>query len=68
MNAKLLEIQCRMHAVNAEVEGMKATNCQRAFIGCSMAYEDDSFIERAKELHALADEAGKLAGKDGANG
>ena len=64
MTAKLLEIQCRMHAVNAEVEGMKATNSQRIFIGCSMAYDDDSFLERAKELHALADEAGKLAGKE----
>ena len=41
-------------AVQAEIEGMKATNMQRQSNGESMGYNDHDFCCKAEELRILA--------------
>lgn len=53
MNAVTLKFEIQMHRIVAELEGMKAVNAQRAHCGESMAYTDDQFFARAKELDDL---------------
>ena len=43
-------------AVQAEIEGMKAENKQREYLGQSMAYSEDCFNLKAQELNELARE------------
>lgn len=43
-----------VYAVNAEIEGMKAENEIRKQLGHSMAYEGESFQEKAMELKNIA--------------
>ena len=41
-------------SIQAEIEGMKAENMQRASMGESMAYIEGDFEYRAEELRVLA--------------
>lgn len=41
-------------AVQAEIEGMKATNNHRLSCGESIGYSDYDFCQKAEELRALA--------------
>jgi hypothetical protein len=50
-DVKRLALVC---AVNAEIEGMKAENENRKQLNHSMAYDEESFTEKAMELRNLA--------------
>ena len=41
-------------AIQAEIEGMKAENEERMFLGRGVAYDESSFLEKAEELRVLA--------------
>jgi hypothetical protein len=41
-------------AVQAEIEGMKSDNMQREHLDQSMAWDENSFCEKAEELRKLA--------------
>ena len=41
-------------AVQAEIEGMKAENTQRERLDQSVAWDENSFCEKAEELRVLA--------------
>lgn len=41
---ELLELHARAIACHCECLGMNAENCQRASLGQSMAYSDDSYL------------------------
>lgn len=41
-------------AVQAEIEGMKAENMRREQQGCSMAWTETDFCQKAEELRNLA--------------
>ena len=44
----------KMHAVNADIEGMKALNQHRLQRGETIAYTDTHFYEAAYQLNAIA--------------
>jgi len=56
MDAKLLELQAKIIAVQVEVEGMKAANDERKMQGYALAYPETSFVEASTEIKMLADE------------
>lgn len=41
-------------AIQAEIEGMKAENMQRAIQGYSVAWTESNFCQKADELRVLA--------------
>ena len=56
MQTQLFALIAEMYACNAEIEGMKAENQQRAHRGLAVAYAEDAFawqVERLQELAAL---------------
>ncbi len=53
MNAITLKFEIQMHRIVAEIEGMKAENLHRLNVGQSVAYGDEAFFQRAKELDDL---------------
>lgn len=57
MNAHLLSIQCRMYALVAEVEGMRAENEFRLASGQQVAFTEQNFAYISSELNALSAEA-----------
>lgn len=52
--ALLYSLIADMHATLVEVEGMKAENQQRAHLGQSMAYDDESFFQSSRNLQLTA--------------
>jgi len=54
MTDEQIRIFGQILAVNARVLGMQALNMQRAAVGASMAYGDDSFFAEADNLDRLA--------------
>ena len=44
MHSQLLELHARALACHCECLGMNAENCQRAMLGQSPAYSDDSYL------------------------
>ena len=53
MLAGMNALVARMHAVNAEVEGMKALNQHRLQRGETIAYNDTAFFEAEGKLNAI---------------
>jgi len=60
MTPQLIAIQARMLAIDCEVEGMRSENAQRAALGQSMAYTEDSFQEKADILFSLSNDCIEL--------
>lgn len=54
LNAKIGGALAEMLALNAEIEGMKADNADRAQHGYSMAYSGDQFFAVAEQLRDLS--------------
>ena len=44
MNAQLVEIQCRLGALQAELEAMKIANLRRLSDNYSEAYDEEAFF------------------------
>ena len=61
MNALLVSIQCRLAALQAEIEGMKILNARRLSENLSEAYDEDSFQHMAQLMNALAEEAVEIS-------
>ncbi len=57
----LIQVQCEMHAVNAEVAGMQAANAARS-PDSSQAYESKDFQEKANFLYFLGQQARIIGG------
>lgn len=56
MTNKQLSIQCRMYALVAEMEGMKADNQNRTIMGYSPSYGETAFETINNALLCLAGE------------
>ena len=46
---RIFELHIRAIACHCECLGMNAENCQRASLGQSMAYSDDSYLDALKK-------------------
>lgn len=57
MNNQLLAIQCRMEAIKAQIEAMKAKNANCAHFRLAPYWTEDDFNEYARQLSLLAEEA-----------
>lgn len=54
MNAQLVEIQCRLGVLQAELEAMKIANLRRLSDNYSEAYDEEAFFYVASQMEALA--------------
>lgn len=54
MNAVTARILIDAYAINAEIEGMKAENEDRARRGLSVAYTEEAFEKHAAQLRNLS--------------
>ena len=54
MNANNFSLLCQMHALVAEMEGMKADNKDRTLRGCMISYGEKDFEYIAAQLRELA--------------
>lgn len=61
MNAQLVEIQCRLGALQAELEAMKIANLRRLSDNHSEAYDEESFFYVASQMEALAQRAVEIS-------
>lgn len=61
MNAQLVEIQCRLGALQAELEAMKIANLRRLSDNYSEAYDEESFFYVASQMGALAQRAVEIS-------
>ena len=50
----IVEQQARLYALYAEVLGMQAENIYRAGMGETIAYQDEAFFEKAREMEYIA--------------
>lgn len=57
MNAQLVEIQCRLGALQAELEAMKIANLRRLSDNYSEAYDEEAFFYVVSQMEALAQRA-----------
>lgn len=61
MNAQLVEIQCRLGALQAELEAMKIANLRRLSNNYSEAYDEEVFFYIASQMEALAQRAVEIS-------
>jgi len=59
--ARVFSEAAQMHAVCAEIEGMKAENAHRLGCDLSIAYGDEAFTERATLLRSISDNLSSIA-------
>jgi hypothetical protein len=57
MNALLISIQCRLGALQAYMEGMKAENDARNREGLALAYDEKAFTNIGYQMEHLANDA-----------
>ena len=55
MEARILELQARLHAAIARINGMIAENALRALQGASPAYSVEAFEEQALNFEHIAE-------------
>ncbi|WQY99647.1 hypothetical protein [Klebsiella phage MY01] len=61
MNAQLVEIQCRLGVLQAELEAMKIANLRRLSDNYSEAYDEEAFFYIASQMEALAQRAVEIS-------
>lgn len=61
MNAQLVEIQCRLGALQAELEAMKIANLRRLSDNYSEAYDEEAFFYITSQMEALAQRAMEIS-------
>ena len=61
MNAQLIEIQCRLGALQAELEAMKIANLRRLSDNYSEAHDEEAFFYVASQMEALAQRAMEIS-------
>jgi len=57
---KTFELQARIEACKARIEGMKAENADCENDGCNLRFIEKDFVKYANELNGYADELKKL--------
>lgn len=62
-SARIMECQARIDALLVRVEGMKAENLERAYLGQAPAYPEVSFIKVAEEIDSIGNQIHELAEK-----
>lgn len=56
----LLQCQCDLEALKAEIEGMKAKNIERVSNGHSLAYGEEAFSNIASQMASIGHNAREL--------
>lgn len=61
MNAQLVEIQCRLGALQAKLEAMKISNIRRILDKHAPSYDEEAFFYVASQMEALAQRAVEIS-------